>query len=458
MRVLISLCLCLLIGATVPLAQERIPRGDRAKMRETRETLRALHLDLTTYHQLNGEYPAELKALVDNQLREAVPKDAWGREFNYSIENGKFKLVSYGADGKPGGKLGAADITWTETGEHRELSADEKAERDRLLAEQRFEATKLLARRRMIVVASEVVDFRREQGKWPANIDECKRSGTEGADLAVNACFDDPFEHGFKLKQLPKENFAVVCYGADGEEDGTGHDADFVVTEREVRKEYNDWRDYWGYDPYNNDWQVENLANDITHYKERFGELPTELDDLTRGGQGPNGPLPAIRNSIPQDRWGNQYVLVVVGEDFYVAGLGQDRLEGGVKDNADVIYPVPGKFEEVYEEWEEPMPEQDDDEILHEIALELVNDVITNVNEYHAENENYPDSLAAVADKFPDNTVPLDPWEHSFVYALTKDAEGAATGFTVTCYGSDGAEGGESWAADIVLNQAYEPQ
>ena len=454
----IAICLTLLV---VSAAQDRIPRADRAKMRETRETMRALHLDLTTYHQIHGEYPESLKDLVDNQVREATPKDGWEREFSYSRDNADFKLTSYGADGKAGGKLGAGDIVWTATGEFREMTEDEKAERERKLAEQRFEATKLLARRRMVVIASEVVNHRRDEGSWPKELAACIPDGTEEADLAVAACFADPFGHEFGLRLLPSENFAIVCWGEDGAEGGTERDGDFVVTEREVRKIYNDYNDYWGYNPYTNDWQVENLANDVKRYQERFGRLPEQLTDLTQGGRGADGqPVPAIRNSIPQDRWGNDFVLIKPSDsEFYVAGLGKDRIEGGVKDNADVIYPEPGHVEENYEEdWGMPIPEQDDDEVLYEIAPELMNDIISKANEYHAANGGYPASLADIADKFPNDAVPLDPWENNFVYALTADADDKVIGFTLTCYGSDGAEGGESWAADIVLNQAYEQQ
>ena len=458
MRLLAVLAICFSLLVTVG-AQDRIPRADRAKMRETRETMRSLHLDLTTYHQINGNYPEDLKTLVDDEVLESVPKDAWGRDFNYTHEKPEFRLTSYGSDGKPGGKLAAADIVWTPNGEHRELTADEKAAREQKLEEQRFEATKLLARQRMVVVGGEVVSYRRDEGKWPAELGDCVRDGTDTEDEAINACFRDPFGHEFGLRLLPNENFAVVCWGTDGEEGGTGRDGDFVVTERDVRKRYNAMRDSWGYDPWSNDWQIENLANDVERYKERFGKLPEELGDLTRGGQGPDGPIPAIRNSIPHDQWGNEYVLVKLNEDeFYVAGLGKDGLEGGVKDNADVIYPMPGRVEENVEEFEMPIPEQDDDEILHEVAVEMVNDIIAKANEYHAAEGSYPATLEDLAEQFPGDTVPLDPWENAFVYTLTKDAEDAVTGFTVTCYGSDGAEGGDDWAADIVLNQGYEQQ
>ncbi|MBZ0135559.1 MAG: type II secretion system protein GspG [Planctomycetes bacterium] len=458
MRIFTALCISMLVCVCVA-SQDRISRADRAKMRETRETMRGLHLDLTTYHQLNGQYPDDLKALVSSNLREVLPKDAWEKDFTYTREDRDFKLTSLGADGKPGGKLANVDIVWTEAGEYREMTADERAERERRLEEQRFETTKLLARRRMVVIAGEVVNKRRTSGAWPKQLEDCRRDGETDADKVVNLCFADPFGHAFTLRLLPHENFAVVCWGADGKEGGAGRDTDFVVTEREVRKEYADYRDYWGYNPWNGDWRVENLANDVKRYKERFGTLPNELADLTRAGNGPNGPIQAIRNSIPQDDWGNDYVLITLGdEEFYVGGLGKDQLEGGVKDNADVIFPRPGAVAEEMDEWEEPMPAQNDDEILYEVAQALMDDIISRANEYHAANDSYPATLEDIADKFPEKAVPLDPWEAPFIYALTMDADGKVTGFTLTCHASDSAEGGDSWAADIVLNQDYEQQ
>lgn len=46
-------------------------------------------------------------------LEEAVPLDPWGHPYQYSIpgvDNRPFSIVSYGADGKPGGEGNDADI------------------------------------------------------------------------------------------------------------------------------------------------------------------------------------------------------------------------------------------------------------------------------------------------------------------------------------------------------------
>lgn len=471
MRILSSF---LIIGlCTVALfAQERISRGDRAKMRETRETMRQLQLDLATHHQIHGAYPDELKALVDDKLREALPKDAWGRDFAYQLttEHG-YKLTSWGADGKAGGDGGNRDIVWNSQGELREMSADEKAAYEAKLQEQRFQASRLVARKRMVQAGAELVNYRRSNGAWPKTLADCKRAGETGEDAAVNRCFSDPWGNPLEMKLLPKDNFAIVCWGADGKEGGQQRDSDFVITERDVRAEYYRYRDeFWGWrGRYNIDWQVQNLAEDVARYKERNGRLPGELADLTRGGapeDGKEGVVQAIRSTIPKDNWGNDYVYVKLGDDeFYVVGLGKDGIEGGIKDNADVIHPKPGAEPETMQPEDDWGPkvvieedEKDDaDATRAEVAAELMLDIIDKLNAHKADKGAYPASLDDIKDAFLDKTVPADPWEHAYIYTPTKDANGAITGFTLKCLGSDGAEGGEDHAADITLNQDSEP-
>ena len=473
MRVLF--CFALLLLLSFPLsAQDKISRADRAKMRETRETMSSLQADLATLNQLlDNKYPAELKELVDNKMREVVPTDAWGREFAYEVSATEgYKLTSWGADGKSGGDAAARDIVWTARGELREMSSEEKAEYEARLDEQRFQATRVIARRRMVKVGGEIVNYRRTNSKWPEKLEDCRRAGMEGEDVAINQCFVDPFGHEFGLRLLPHDNFAVVCWGADGAEGGLERESDFVITERDVRAEYNvAAMDPWGWGNYDDtDWRVQNLADDVKRYKQRFGSLPNELVDLTRGGkpvdkEGEGAVVQAIRSSLPKDRWGNDYVYVkLTEEEFFIVGLGKDGIEGGIKDNEDAIHPKPGANpnEEDYEEdWGGAVmvePEPEDDDVLVEIATELMFDIIDKLKAYHAEHGSYPASLDDIKQQLVDGTVPLDPWEHSFIYTLTKDAGGAITGFTLTSYGSDSAEGGDGHAADITFNQNSEPE
>lgn len=74
-----------------------------------------------------GQFPATevgVKGLVDNPAGCSnwkgpyiewgidITKDAWGRPFAYQfVEEGKATIISYGADGKPGGSGQDADMT-----------------------------------------------------------------------------------------------------------------------------------------------------------------------------------------------------------------------------------------------------------------------------------------------------------------------------------------------------------
>lgn len=42
---------------------------------------------------------------------EEIPKDPWDNDYIYTVENGRFLITSYGADGQPGGEGDNADIT-----------------------------------------------------------------------------------------------------------------------------------------------------------------------------------------------------------------------------------------------------------------------------------------------------------------------------------------------------------
>ena len=78
------------------------------------------------YKLENGNYPEGengLQALVENvedketwqgpYLQGSLPKDPWGNDYVYNCpgeENRPFEIISYGADGEPGGEGENADI------------------------------------------------------------------------------------------------------------------------------------------------------------------------------------------------------------------------------------------------------------------------------------------------------------------------------------------------------------
>ena len=66
-----------------------------------------------------------------------------------------------------------------------------------------------------------------------------------------------------------------------------------------------------------------------------------------------------------------------------------------------------------------------------------------------ANNNEFPESLDVIADDFPAGKVPHDPFtKEPYVYERTED------GFTLTCLGKDGVEGGTNKEdRDIVFDQ-----
>lgn len=106
-----------------------IDRPDQARVARARADIAALSAALNLYRLDNGAYPTTdqgLEALVSRPARapvpsnwaqggylDRVPSDPWGRPYQYLAPgvHGTFDLMSYGADGRPGGSGVDADIT-----------------------------------------------------------------------------------------------------------------------------------------------------------------------------------------------------------------------------------------------------------------------------------------------------------------------------------------------------------
>ena len=84
--------------------------AQEAKAKLTKAMLESLKGDLTVYQVSNNQYPASLQD-VDSQYL----NDGFGNPIQYRLTYGGrgFELLSYGADGKPGGTGAAADISVT---------------------------------------------------------------------------------------------------------------------------------------------------------------------------------------------------------------------------------------------------------------------------------------------------------------------------------------------------------
>jgi general secretion pathway protein G len=102
---------------------------DRAKVKTAQGQIKALGDALDRYRLDVGAYPSTeqgLNALLENPadagarwhgpyLTREIPADPWGRPYHYTRPGSagkEFDLMSYGADGKPGGTGYAADVTW----------------------------------------------------------------------------------------------------------------------------------------------------------------------------------------------------------------------------------------------------------------------------------------------------------------------------------------------------------
>ncbi len=105
---------------------------DKAKVTTTKANLRKLHTAVVQFKMETGRFPTEedgLMALIEQPsdvenydpsgyLQSTdLPTDAWNNEFVYQRypESGKaFVIISYGADGEPGGEEYDTDLNSTD--------------------------------------------------------------------------------------------------------------------------------------------------------------------------------------------------------------------------------------------------------------------------------------------------------------------------------------------------------
>lgn len=123
----VVIILGILAGMIVP---RYMGRTDDAKIVKDRMDISAIETSLKLYRLDNGFYPTTeqgLRALIEQPTTEpvpvkwsengyldkrTVPKDPWGREYLYLCPgvNGDYDILSYGADGAPGGEGKDQDI------------------------------------------------------------------------------------------------------------------------------------------------------------------------------------------------------------------------------------------------------------------------------------------------------------------------------------------------------------
>ncbi len=122
---MVVICCAILVGA-MPGCRHYTPHDH---VLVTRGNLVTLHAAIIQFKVDTGRYPTReegLRSLIEKpgdvvgwntggylDIAE-VPKDAWGRDFVYIFEPADgipFTIVSYGADGKPGGEGYDADLS-----------------------------------------------------------------------------------------------------------------------------------------------------------------------------------------------------------------------------------------------------------------------------------------------------------------------------------------------------------
>ena len=111
-EIMVVLVILGLIAGAVTVAV--IPRINEARVSRTQLDIGNIENALKLYYARTGKYPdtaTGFKTLVDLQLIDKPPKDAWGNDYVYLLENGRPVITSYGADGSPGGDGVNADIT-----------------------------------------------------------------------------------------------------------------------------------------------------------------------------------------------------------------------------------------------------------------------------------------------------------------------------------------------------------
>ena len=111
-EIMVVLVILGLIAGAVTVAV--IPRINEARIDRTRLDIGNLENGLKLYYARTGKYPdtaTGFKALLDMQVIDKAPKDAWGNDYVYLLENGRPVITSFGADGLAGGEGINADIS-----------------------------------------------------------------------------------------------------------------------------------------------------------------------------------------------------------------------------------------------------------------------------------------------------------------------------------------------------------
>lgn len=113
----IGLTLFLVLGALVALWAVRMKADNLTQTEVPRARAVADIISLERmarqYARVTGEIPDQgigLQALVESRMISELPTDPWGNVYSYEIIEGRGRIISLGADGKPGGEGEARDV------------------------------------------------------------------------------------------------------------------------------------------------------------------------------------------------------------------------------------------------------------------------------------------------------------------------------------------------------------
>lgn len=117
---LVLVILALIGGLVLP---GIIGKAEGAKIKAAASQIDRISMAVESYYLDTGSQPTSLDALVNEPgdadgwngpyIKSSILKDPWGREYEFRSpgDHGDFDIVSYGADGQPGGDDNNADIT-----------------------------------------------------------------------------------------------------------------------------------------------------------------------------------------------------------------------------------------------------------------------------------------------------------------------------------------------------------
>lgn len=112
-RLVITFILLLASGAAFGLARLTMDPTLSQPQRQARADIRSLEGHFKNFHRVTGRFPSEAEGfvpLLQTGLIKEVWQDPWGRPYVYKMEGRNGYVLSYGADGKPGGQGDDADI------------------------------------------------------------------------------------------------------------------------------------------------------------------------------------------------------------------------------------------------------------------------------------------------------------------------------------------------------------